>query len=64
MIAEDKLLHFWVSFFIGLVNPYVSAVAGLGKEAFDALSGGFADAGDLLADALGIFFALIVSPIW
>lgn len=64
MVAEDKLLHFWVSFFIGLVSPYVSAAAGLGKEAFDAVSGGFADASDLLADALGILLALFVSPIW
>ncbi len=64
MIAEDKLLHFWISFFIGLVSPYLSAAAGLGKEVFDAASGGVADAADLLADGLGIMLALIVSPIW
>lgn len=64
MIGEDKILHFLVSFVIGLVSPLLSVAAGIGKEVYDALGGGVADAGDLLADGLGVLFAIVVSPIW
>ncbi|MCP4640516.1 MAG: hypothetical protein GY851_08790 [bacterium] len=64
MIGQDKLFHFWASFFIGLLSPGLAAVVGIGKEVYDAFSGGFAEAGDLLADGIGIVFAIIVSPIW
>ncbi|MBN2307513.1 MAG: hypothetical protein JXR94_00995 [Candidatus Hydrogenedentes bacterium] len=64
MVGIDKLLHFWLSFALGLASPFMAAAAGIGKEIYDALSGGMASAADLLADGLGIVLALIVSPIW
>jgi hypothetical protein len=36
----------------------LALVAGIGKEVWDALSGGVADAGDLIADGVGVLFAL------
>jgi hypothetical protein len=50
----DKLLHFIVSLVVSLFDPYLAAALGLGKELFDIVRGGAADAGDLLADFLGI----------
>ena len=61
-IAPDKLAHFWVSFGIAFLFPVMAAAAGIGKEIYDSVSGGDADAGDLAADGLGILFALILSP--
>jgi hypothetical protein len=55
--GADKFLHLIVSFFIALVDPGLAILAGLGKELLDALSGGMADFGDLVADALGILLA-------
>ena len=63
-IPTDKLLHFWVSFGIAFLHPAMAALAGIGKEVYDAASGGVADAGDLAADGLGILFAWIVSPFY
>ncbi len=62
MEPTDKFWHFWISFFIAFFKPGLAMLAGVGKEVFDALSGGVADAGDLAADGLGIFAAWIVSP--
>ncbi|GMW00815.1 MAG: hypothetical protein AMXMBFR84_19520 [Candidatus Hydrogenedentota bacterium] len=62
MIGEDKILHFWVSFFIALVHPAIAVVAGVGKEIWDAAMGGMADAGDLFADGLGILAAGLFRP--
>jgi len=62
MIAPDKLLHFWISFAIAFTSPGLAWLAGVGKEAYDALSGGMASAGDLIADGLGILFGVWVSP--
>ncbi len=57
----DKPLHFVLSFLLALIHPVVAAVAGVGKEVFDALTGGFVDGWDLLADALGIVAGVLVS---
>ncbi len=54
----DKLLHFSISLVIALVEPALAVVAGVGKEVWDALQGGFADPLDLVADGLGILVAL------
>ena len=62
MFETDKILHFWSSFVLALISPALSFGAGIGKEVFDSVSGGVASVGDLLADALGIFFAGVVSP--
>lgn len=58
-IAPDKLLHFLVSFVIAIERPALAFLAGIGKEVYDAASGGIAEAGDLLADWAGILFALL-----
>jgi hypothetical protein len=55
--GADKFLHLIGSFFLALVDPALAVLAGLGKEIFDTLSGGMADLGDLVADALGILLA-------
>lgn len=62
MFPPDKILHFWASFAIAMISPALSFGAGIGKEVFDALSGGVASTGDLLADAIGIFVARLASP--
>ncbi len=62
MIGADKLLHFWVSLLITQVSPGLAWLAGVGKETYDAFSGGVASAGDLIADGLGILFGVWVSP--
>jgi hypothetical protein len=60
MLGVDKVLHFLLSFLIALYDPLVSFVAGVGKECYDSLAGGVADAYDLLADWTGIATALLV----
>ena len=62
MEPTDKFWHFWISFFIAFFKPGLAMVAGVGKEVFDALSGGVADGWDLAADGLGIITAVILSP--
>ncbi|MBX7257873.1 MAG: hypothetical protein K1Y02_16040 [Candidatus Hydrogenedentes bacterium] len=62
MFPPDKILHFWASFGIAWFSPALSFGAGIAKEVFDALGGGIASTGDLLADAFGILFARIASP--
>lgn len=62
MVGIDKLLHFWLSFAITQFSPGLAWLAGIGKEGYDALSGGVADIGDLIADAFGILFGVWVSP--
>lgn len=54
----DKLYHFLVSFILALYDPALAVLAAVGKELLDVLGGGLADLGDLVADALGILFAL------
>ncbi len=54
----DKLLHFGISFLIALYDASAAALLGIGKEIADALGLGTPDAGDLLADLLGILAAL------
>ena len=54
----DKLFHFIASYVIALYDPALAVLAGIGKEFFDAFLGGVVDVGDLVADALGILFAL------
>jgi len=54
MVGFDKILHFLFSFAIALFDPIVSFMAGIGKECYDAVSGGVADIYDLLADWIGI----------
>ena len=63
MTGFDKILHFWFSFAIALgSSPILAAGLGIGKEIYDAVSGGVASAGDLLADGLGILLASWASP--
>ena len=57
----DKILHFVISFVLALIDPVIAVVAGVGKEIWDALTGGMADLGDLAADALGILLAIWIS---
>jgi hypothetical protein len=59
MIETDKWLHFIVSFLIAQVSPLAAFCAGIGKEVYDALSGGFADPLDLAADAWGIVLGVL-----
>jgi hypothetical protein len=60
MPAEDFTLHFVASYVLALWSPFVSLLAGLGKEVFDFLTPfGTADPRDLFADALGILAACI-----
>jgi hypothetical protein len=54
MFGFDKVLHFLFSFIIAMYDPFISFVAGVGKECSDALFGGVADVYDLLADWAGI----------
>jgi hypothetical protein len=58
--GADKFLHLIDSFFLALVDPGLAVLAGLDKEIFDTLSGGMADLGDLVADALGILLATLL----
>jgi hypothetical protein len=60
MMGFDKVLHFLFSFAIAIYDPFVSFMAGIGKECGDALSGGVADVYDLLADWAGIVCELAV----
>lgn len=62
MQPTDKFWHFWISFAIAYFKPGLAVLAGVGKEVYDAFSGGMADAWDLAADGLGIFAAWIASP--
>lgn len=63
MLGVDKLLHFFLSFGLTLAsNPLVAATLGVGKEVYDALAGGVASAGDLIADGLGIILGMWISP--
>ncbi|GMV95108.1 MAG: hypothetical protein AMXMBFR82_48860 [Candidatus Hydrogenedentota bacterium] len=62
MIGTDKLLHFWFSFIIAFTSPGLAWLAGIGKEAYDALSGGAASLGDLIADGFGILIGVWASP--
>jgi hypothetical protein len=55
----DKVLHFVVSFLLARVDPVLAAVAGIGKEIWDALGHGTPSAGDLVADALGIVASML-----
>lgn len=55
----DKWLHLLGSYLIASLSPGLAILAGVGKELWDAFSGGVADAGDLVADALGIMLALV-----
>ena len=61
LFEPDKILHFVISFFLALIDPVIAVVAGLGKELWDALTGGMADLGDLVADGLGILLAILIS---
>lgn len=63
MVETDKFLHFWISFAIAFFKPGLAMIAGVGKEVYDALSGGIVDVYDLAADGLGIFAALLLSPL-
>jgi hypothetical protein len=62
VIAPDKVLHFFAAFVLGLIGPGLAIGASFGKEIWDAVSGGVASAGDLIADGFGIFFASLFSP--
>lgn len=62
MIGTDKLLHFWFSFIIAFTSPGLAWLAGIGKETYDAFSGGVASLGDLIADGFGILFGVWASP--
>lgn len=64
MTEWDKVAHFLCSFVLGLMSPLLAVAAGIGKEAWDVIQGEGADALDLLADALGVFAAVVASPIW
>ena len=59
MVGFDKVLHFLFSFVIAMYDPFISFVAGVGKECGDAVSGGVADLYDLLADWAGIACELL-----
>lgn len=59
MVDFDKMLHFLFSFIIAMYDPFISFVAGVGKEWGDALFGGVADVCDLLADWAGIACELV-----
>jgi hypothetical protein len=58
-VGIDKVLHFVVSFLLARVDPVLAAVAGIGKEIWDALGHGTPSGGDLLADLLGILTSTI-----
>ena len=62
MQPTDKFYHFWISFGIAFFKPGLAMLAGVGKEVYDAFSGGAADVWDLAADGLGIISAMILSP--
>ena len=60
MPAPDKILHFWVSFFLAQIDPLLAWTAGVGKEVYDFVQAGFmvpaGSFGDLVADGLGVLF--------
>lgn len=58
MIGIDKIYHFIGSFILTFIDPYFAAAVGIGKEIWDALGNGTAELADLVADGLGILFAL------
>lgn len=62
MIGIDKFMHFWLSFGITQISPGLAWIAGIGKEVYDAISGGDSSIGDLIADGFGILFGVWVSP--
>ena len=62
MEPTDKFWHFWISFAMAYFKPGLAMLAGVGKEVFDAFSGGAPDAMDLAVDGLGIFAAILLSP--
>jgi len=57
-IGPDKAMHFLVSFVIALYDPLLSFFAGLGKEVYDELFGTGFNWGDMVANGMGILFAL------
>ena len=59
MLGTDKWLHFIVSFLIAQSSPLVAIWAGIVKEVYDPLSGGFADPLDLAPDAWGVRLGII-----
>ncbi len=58
MIGIDKIYHFIGSFLLTFIDPWLAVVAGIGKEVWDAMGNGTAEFADLVADGLGILFAL------
>ncbi len=62
-IGQDKILHFLISFIIALEDPLFSFVLGLGKEFLDLLGFGVAEFADLIANVLGILFALFITSL-
>jgi hypothetical protein len=61
----DKLYHLFASFILAILNPFFALGCGVGKEVGDWMNYGKLDrskeyflgvAGDLLADAIGVFF--------
>ena len=71
-IGIDKVAHFAVSAFLCLaISRFLpvwagitaTMVLGIGKEVYDALTGGKVDWKDLLADTLGVVLATIVTMI-
>ncbi|MBM3289199.1 MAG: hypothetical protein FJY92_03525 [Candidatus Hydrogenedentes bacterium] len=62
MEPTDKFWHFWISYGIAYFKPVLAIVAGIGKEVYDAFSGGNPDVWDLVADGMGVFAAWIASP--
>jgi len=54
MVGFDKVLHFIFSFAIAMYDPFLSFLAGIGKEFYDGMLGGAADVYDLMADWAGI----------
>jgi len=66
-VGTDKVAHFAVSAFlclaIGRFLPFwasavITLALGIGKEVYDAKTGGKVDKKDILADALGVLVAV------
>ena len=62
-IGQDKILHFLISFILALEDPFFSFILGLGKEFLDLMGFGVAELGDLIANALGILFAIFITSL-
>lgn len=58
-VAPDKWLHFGASFLIALFDVSLAFIAGIGKEMYDIAIGGVSEAGDLVADWIGIYVATL-----